>query len=66
MGMISKRAGKTNLRRRYKGYTSGPGGLKCPCCGAILNASRIIRRKEKRKLRNLKRLYAGKQPNDVV
>lgn len=59
---MGKRANKGNLRKRYKGYTLGPGGLKCPCCGAIMNASRVIRRNEKRKLHNLKRLYAGKQP----
>jgi len=31
--MSQKRAGKYGLRKDYKGFTSGVGGLKCPCCG---------------------------------
>ncbi len=30
---MSKRAGKYGLRKDYKGFTRGVGGLKCRCCG---------------------------------
>lgn len=45
---MSKRAGKTNLRARYKGHTHGPGGLKCPCCGG--DSSRLVRHREKQQV----------------
>jgi hypothetical protein len=48
---MSKRAGKTGNRKYYNGHTKGPGGLKCPCCGAVHNAKRVIRRKAKQELR---------------
>jgi hypothetical protein len=47
---MSKRAGKTGNRKYYNGHTKGPGGLKCYCCGAVHNATRTIRRKEKQRL----------------
>jgi hypothetical protein len=52
---MSKRAGKTGNRKYYNGYTKGPGGLLCYCCGAIYNASRVIRRKNKEKCKQLTR-----------
>jgi len=32
--MSQKRAGKYGLRKDYKGFVDGIGGLKCPCCGS--------------------------------
>jgi hypothetical protein len=49
------RAGKTGARKYYNGHTKGPGGIKCYCCGAILNASRVIRRKSKKECKRLLR-----------
>jgi hypothetical protein len=53
---MSKRAGKTGARVRYNGFTKGPGGVKCSCCGPVHNASRVIRRKGKLELRKYYRL----------
>ena len=50
--MGTKRAGKGTLRRYYNEYLRGPGGLMCPCCGAIHGAKQIIRRKNKQELKN--------------
>lgn len=44
-----RRANKANLRARYKGHTHGPGGCKCPCCGA--DSSKIVRAREKSEVR---------------
>jgi hypothetical protein len=52
---MSKRAGKTGARKYYNGYTKGPGGLKCTCCGAVYNAKRVIRRKSKEACKRLLR-----------
>jgi len=48
---MSKRAGKTGNRKHYNGHTQGPGGLKCECCGAVHNAGKVIRRKNKQELK---------------
>lgn len=52
---MGKRAGKSGARARYKGYTLGPGGLKCPCCGSVWKASKKIRKKEKNEAQTLVR-----------
>ena len=52
---MGRRAGKTGARKYYNGYTKGPGGVKCYCCGAIHNATRVIRRKNKEKCKALVR-----------
>jgi len=43
------KSNKSNLRARYKTHTHGPGGVKCPCCGA--DSSKIVRAREKDELR---------------
>lgn len=52
---VNRRAGKTGARKYYNGHTQGQGGVKCPCCGAVHNAKRIIRRKAKEECKQLKR-----------
>ena len=47
---MSKRAGKNNLRKEFKGHTNGPGGVKCECCGASHNAQKAIRREGKQEI----------------
>jgi len=47
---MSKRAGKNNLRKEFKGHTDGPGGVTCECCGASHNAKKSIRREAKQDL----------------
>jgi len=49
--MKRKNAGRTGNGKYYRGFTKGPGGLHCPCCGAIHNAKRVIRRKAKQALK---------------
>ena len=47
----TKRAGKGTLRSYYNQHLRGPGGLMCPCCGAVPGAKQIIRRKNKQDMK---------------
>ena len=51
--MRKKRAGKSHAY--YNGYLQGPGGLKCPCCGAVHNAEKRIRRDTRQEMKDLAR-----------
>ena len=44
---MGKRANKGSLQKRFRKYLKGPGGLKCPCCGAQYNAGKTERRQAK-------------------
>jgi len=50
--MRTNRASKGTLRSYYNNHLLGPGGLMCPCCGAVVGAKQIIRRKNKQELKN--------------
>jgi hypothetical protein len=45
---MSKASG---LQKRFRKYLKGPGGLKCPCCGAVYNAGKTERRQAKQALK---------------
>lgn len=47
--LYGRKASRTGgLRKRYKEHDNGPGGVKCPCCGA--DDSKTVRRREKQRL----------------